>query len=102
MTAVYVFFMLEFYALFSTLAAGPYEALLPELAPTSPERVSLQAIKVYLGLAGTAIGLVGSTILRDAVGFPARRGAGWQCWGGPADPTRSATCRRARSSSLPR
>ncbi|TML93742.1 MAG: MFS transporter [Actinobacteria bacterium] len=68
-TAVYVFFMLEFYALFSTLAAGPYEALLPELAPTSPERVSLQAIKVYLGLAGTAIGLVGSTILRDAVGF---------------------------------
>jgi GPH family glycoside/pentoside/hexuronide:cation symporter len=68
-TAVYVFFILEFYALFSTIATGPYEALLPELAPTSPERVSLQAIKVYFGLAGTAVGLLGSTILRDAVGF---------------------------------
>jgi GPH family glycoside/pentoside/hexuronide:cation symporter len=69
MTAVYVFFILEFYALFGAITGGPYEALLPELAPTSSERVSLQAIKVYLGLVGTAIGLVGSTVLKDAVGF---------------------------------
>jgi GPH family glycoside/pentoside/hexuronide:cation symporter len=69
LTAVYVFLILEFYALFGAISGAPYEALLPELAPSSAERVKLQAIKVYFGLAGTGIGLVGSTILRDAAGF---------------------------------
>src|SRR6266516_6894533 len=31
-TAVYVFFILELFFLFGTIAGGPYEALLPELA----------------------------------------------------------------------
>ena len=70
-TAVYLFFTLEFFFLFSTVAGGPYEALLPELAPTSADRVSLQSIKVYLGLVGTTIGLVGSDLLVDKVGFRA-------------------------------
>ena len=35
------------------------------------ERVSLQAIKVYLGVAGTVIGLVGSDLLVHRVGFRA-------------------------------
>jgi GPH family glycoside/pentoside/hexuronide:cation symporter len=68
-TAVYVFFILELFFVFGTIAGGPYDALLPELAPTSAERISLQAIKVYLGVVGTGIGLLGSTVLRDAVGF---------------------------------
>ncbi len=70
-TAIYLFVVLEFLFLFSTVAGGPYEALLPELAPTSEERVSVQSIKVYLGLAGTAIGLVGSDLLVHHVGFKA-------------------------------
>jgi len=68
-TAVYVFFILELFFLFGTIAGGPYDALLPELAQTSAERVSLQAFKVYLGVVGTAVGLEGSTFLKDAVGF---------------------------------
>jgi len=68
-TAVYLFFMLELLFLFATVAGSPYEALLPELASSNADRVSLQAIKVYLGLAGTAIGLVGSDFLVHEVGF---------------------------------
>jgi len=61
--------ILELFFLFGTIAGGPYDALLPELAQTSAERVSLQAFKVYLGVVGTAVGLEGSTFLKDAVGF---------------------------------
>jgi glycoside/pentoside/hexuronide:cation symporter, GPH family len=68
-TAIYLFFVFEALALFGAVVIGPYEALLPEMAPTSEERVSLQAIKVYLGVAGTAIGLVGSDFLVHHVGF---------------------------------
>jgi len=68
-TAVYLFFMLELLFLFSTVTDGPYQALLPEIAPSSEERVSVQSLKVYLGVAGTAIGLVGSGFLKDAAGF---------------------------------
>ena len=69
LTAVYLFVTLELFYLFQTVAGGPYEALLPELAPTSDERVSVQAFKVYLGLVGTLIGLIGSQLLVDSVGF---------------------------------
>ncbi len=68
-TAVYLFFVLELMFLFSTAAGAPYDALLPELARTSEERVSLQAIKVYLGVGGTALGLVGSDLLVHKLGF---------------------------------
>ncbi len=70
-TAVYLFFMLELLFFFTTVAGGPYEALLPELAPSSEERMSVQSLKVYLGLAGTTIGLVGSDLLVHHVGFKA-------------------------------
>jgi glycoside/pentoside/hexuronide:cation symporter, GPH family len=68
-SAIYLFFCLEFFYLFSTLSGGPYEALLPELARTSRDRVSTVAIRVYFGAAGAAIGLVGSGLLRDSLGF---------------------------------
>jgi len=70
-TAVYLFFVFEAVALASSVVVGPYEALLPEMAATSDERVGLQAIKVYLGVLGTAVGLVGSDLLVHHVGFKA-------------------------------
>jgi GPH family glycoside/pentoside/hexuronide:cation symporter len=70
-TGVYLFFVFEALAVFGAFVSGPYEALLPEMARKSRERVSLQAIKVYLGVLGTALGLVGSDYLVHHVGFKA-------------------------------
>jgi len=68
-TAVYLFFVYELASLFGSVVVGPYEALLPEIAPGSRARVRLQSIKVYLGILGTAVGLVGSDLLVHHVGF---------------------------------
>ena len=68
-TVAYLFLMLELYYVFSTLSGGPYEALLPEIATTSTERVSVVGIRVYCGVAGAAIGLVGSSLLVEHAGF---------------------------------
>jgi GPH family glycoside/pentoside/hexuronide:cation symporter len=70
-TAVYLFVIFSLVAFFGAVASAPYEALLPEIAPTSAERVSLQAIKVFLGVTGTAAGLIGSDFLIDHIGFKA-------------------------------
>jgi len=70
-TAVYLLLVFEAVSLFSSVVVTPYEALLPEMASTSRERVSLEAIKVYLGVGGTVIGLVVSTALVHTVGFKA-------------------------------
>lgn len=68
-TAVYLFVTLELFFLFATLSGGPYEALLPELVRTSRERVSLVGMKVYFGALGAGIGLVGSGVVVDRLGF---------------------------------
>jgi GPH family glycoside/pentoside/hexuronide:cation symporter len=68
-TAVYLALVFEATSLFGSVVVGPYEALLPELATTSDARMSLEAVKVYLGIAGTAVGLVLSTALVHSVGF---------------------------------
>jgi len=70
-TAVYLLLVFEAFSFFGSMVVSPYEALLPELAATSGERVGLEAIKVYLGVAGTAIGLVVSTVLVHQLGFRA-------------------------------
>ncbi|HYA09134.1 MAG TPA: MFS transporter [Gaiellaceae bacterium] len=70
-TAVYFLLVFEAVSLFSAVVISPYEALLPEMAATSDERVGLEAVKVYLGVAGTAIGLIVSTVLVHRVGFKA-------------------------------
>jgi GPH family glycoside/pentoside/hexuronide:cation symporter len=70
-TAVYLFFVFSAVAFFGAVASAPYEALLPEIVPSSAERVGLQAIKVFLGVAGVAAGLVGSDFLVDHLGFKA-------------------------------
>jgi glycoside/pentoside/hexuronide:cation symporter, GPH family len=74
-TAVYLVLVFEAVSLFSSVVVSPYEALLPEMAATSGERVGLEAIKVYLGVGGTAIGLVASTALVHRVGFRAMAAA---------------------------
>jgi glycoside/pentoside/hexuronide:cation symporter, GPH family len=68
-TAVYLALVFEAFSLFGSIVVGPYEALLPELATTSEERVGLEAVKVYLGVGGTAIGLIVSTVLVHRLGF---------------------------------
>ena len=70
-TAVYLFVTIELYFLFATLSGGPYEALLPEIARTSRDRVSIVGTRVYFGAAGGAVGLVGSDVLIDRFGFQA-------------------------------
>jgi GPH family glycoside/pentoside/hexuronide:cation symporter len=68
-TALYLFLMLELFFLFSTLSGGPYEALLPEIAPTSADRVGIAGIRVYMGAAGAGLGLVVADALKDAFSF---------------------------------
>ncbi len=70
-TAVYLLLVFVAFSFFGSLVLSPYEALLPELAATSGERVGLEAIKVYLGIAGTAVGLLLSTVLVHRVSFRA-------------------------------
>lgn len=70
-TAAYLFLTLELYYLASTLSGGPYEALLAEIAPASRERVQITWMKVYFGAAGAGLGLVGSGLLIDSVGYVA-------------------------------
>lgn len=68
-TALYFFVVIELFFLFSTISGGPYESLLPEIAPTSDERLKVAGIRVYFGVAGGAVGLIVSDVLVDAVGF---------------------------------
>ncbi len=68
-TALYFLLVLELYFLFSTLSGGPYEALLPEIATASADRVQIAGLKFYFGAAGAGIGLAGSDLLKDEFGF---------------------------------
>ena len=70
-TGAYLFIVLELFFLASTLSGGPYEALLPEIAPSSAERVQITWMRVYFGVAGAAVGLVLSGLLIDAAGYAA-------------------------------
>jgi glycoside/pentoside/hexuronide:cation symporter, GPH family len=73
-TAAYLFIVLELLFLSSTLTGGPYEALLPEIATSSDERVQITWMRVYFGVAGAAFGLVVSGLLVDAAGYAAMAG----------------------------
>jgi GPH family glycoside/pentoside/hexuronide:cation symporter len=74
-TAAYLFIVLELYFLASTLSGGPYEALLPEIATSSDERVQITWMRVYFGVAGAAVGLVLSGLLIDVAGYAAMAAA---------------------------
>ena len=61
--------MLALYSFASITSGGPYESLLPEIAKTSEDRMSVNGLKVYFGAAGGAIGLVASGLIVDRFGF---------------------------------
>lgn len=67
--AVWLAVTLFGYFLFSTLSSGPYEALFPEIAQDSQDRLAVVSTRVYFGAAGGAVGLVGASLLIDSVGF---------------------------------
>jgi GPH family glycoside/pentoside/hexuronide:cation symporter len=67
--ALYFFFMLELFILCNSLVSVPYEALMPEIARTSEERVSLSGWRVFFGVIGAGVGLIGSGLLISAYGY---------------------------------
>jgi GPH family glycoside/pentoside/hexuronide:cation symporter len=70
-TALFLFLTLELFYLCSTFTTAPYDALLPEIARSAEERIRVAGFRVYFGVAGAAVGLVGSGLLVSAFGFPA-------------------------------
>lgn len=68
---LYLFGTLTMFHFFATLASGPLEALLPEIAPRHDDRLSISAWQVIFGVAGTVLALVGSGPLIDHFGFGA-------------------------------
>ena len=69
LNAIYIFVVLELFFLFSTLSAGPYEAMLPELARGHRDRVSVVGWQFYFGLLGGVLGLVASGFIIDSLDF---------------------------------
>ena len=67
--AIYLFVVLELFFLATTLTGGPYEALLPEIAPGHRDRMSIVAWQFYFGIAGAVAGLVLSGLIKDQLGF---------------------------------
>lgn len=67
--AVYIFVVLELFFLANTLSGGPYEALLPEVARSHRDRMSIVAWQLYFGLLGAALGFILSGRLIDAFDF---------------------------------
>ena len=59
------------YNVFQTVSNGPYEALMPELARTSRERIDLMSLRMLFGVAGAAVGLVAAGPLVDRFGLQA-------------------------------
>ena len=67
--AVYLFIILELFFLANTLSGGPYESLLPEIAQSHKDRMSVVAWQFYFGVFGALLGLVLSGLIKDAFGF---------------------------------
>src|SRR3972149_1773324 len=67
--AIYFFVALQAFHLFSTLSGGPFESLLPEIAPSAKDRVSIVVWQTFFGTLGAVIGLVGSGVIIDLAGF---------------------------------
>ena len=68
---IYFFLILEAFHLFSTLSGGPFESLLPEIAPDSRSRVGIVIWQVFFGTVGAFIALVLSGVIIDLWGFAA-------------------------------
>ena len=67
--ALWVFVILELFFLSNTASIGPYESLLPEVAKTHRDRMSIVAWQFYFGILGAALGLVLTGVVQDTWGF---------------------------------
>jgi len=67
--AAYLALTLVLYSFFSNASGGPYQSLMPEIATSNKERLSVNSLVVYCGAAGGAVGLVGSGLIIDRFGF---------------------------------
>ena len=68
---LYLFAVLWTFHLFSTLSGGPFESLLPEIAPRHDDRLSIVSWQVAFGVIGAVLALVMSGLIIDAWGFRA-------------------------------
>jgi len=68
--AVYLFIMVSLYYFFSTLVNVPFHSLIPELATTCDERLSVSVWMAIFGTIGTVIASVGAGPLIEKIGFP--------------------------------
>ena len=66
---VYIFVIIELFFLANTLAGGPYESLLPEIARSHRDRMSLVSWQFYFGVLGAVLGLTLTGVVKDAYGF---------------------------------
>ncbi|MFN8532799.1 MAG: MFS transporter [Dehalococcoidia bacterium] len=67
--ALYLFLLLQAYFFAATVVQQPYEAVLAEMSHESATRVQVSSWKVGFGVAGAAVGLVGSGALIGWAGF---------------------------------
>jgi glycoside/pentoside/hexuronide:cation symporter, GPH family len=67
--AVYAFVILQLYSVSWTIVHQPYEAVLAEISRDRVVRLRVSGYKVLLGVAGAAVGLVGSARLIAEFGF---------------------------------
>lgn len=67
--AVYVFIVLQAYFLAATVVQQPYEAVLAEMSHETTTRVRVATWKVAFGIVGAAVGLIGSGLLIERIGF---------------------------------
>jgi len=69
--AVFLFATMAMYNIFTTVTNGPFEALMPELARTSRDRVDLMSLRMIFAVLGAAVGLVAAGPLVDRFGLQA-------------------------------
>ncbi len=69
LNALYLFAVIEAFHLFSTLSGGPFESLLPEVARDMKSRMVIVTWQVVFGALGAAVGLIGSGLVIDTIGF---------------------------------
>ena len=62
--------VVEGYWLASNFSGAPLEALLPHIARSHQDRVTVGALQLIFGVAGAFIGLTISSLLVDSLGFP--------------------------------
>ena len=67
--AIWVFVILELFFLSNTMSIGPYESLLPEVARSHRDRMSIVAWQFYFGVLGAVLGLVVTGVVQEAWGF---------------------------------